>query len=379
MILNLTQPILNMVSNFDATEEHTFTYMYLGTERSTVNQVSIRPDEPNSSPVYTETRTSFDKVHIVPRNALRNGLSYLAKVRVQLDDGTWTEWSAEIEFMCLTRPNFYFEQIGNSKYVYTNEMMLSVLYAQEQSEKVETYQFILQDYNHVNIQEYPVRIPAADDPFRFSEHIKGLQKGRLYYAIVRVTTKHGMVWESQGKEFVPQYVIPTLNSVVQPELNEDEGQIQIHAFLKQILGTPAKPYIPNRATDSDYHYDYWSPSGQTDAHYVIIPKDNPLMFTRLGMAKASDFIAKLWCAGVDNGLFLQFSTKTDEKNPTGTGVQINFVKHDDYITMEKSFGRVKSRARSNVVQGLGQQPFYLYIKVTEYRVQMIIEKIGYGG
>ena len=83
MILNLTQPILNMVSNFDATEEHTLTYMYLGTERSTVNQVSIRPDEPNSSPVYTETRTSFDKVHIVPRNALRNGLSYLAKVRVQ--------------------------------------------------------------------------------------------------------------------------------------------------------------------------------------------------------------------------------------------------------------------------------------------------------
>ena len=94
------------------------------------------------------------------------------------------------------------------------------------------------------------------------------------------------------------------------------------------------------------------------------------MYTRLGMAKASDWITKVWCKNVLNGTMFRFA---EEENG---GVHINFVKHDDYITCEKEYMGVKSRTKSNVVTGLGLKEFYLYIKIIEYRVQMkIVPKV----
>lgn len=364
----MVQPIINTVSNFDATEDHTFKYTYLGFESTVTTEMSIREDKPNSTAVYDDTWDSFDKIHVLQKNTLSNGHSYLAKLRVKIDDSHWSEWSAETTFMCFDKPHFTWEQIGDSKFIYTNQAKFSVIYTQAQSEPVEKYQFTLLDERHNTVNEYPVRVPDPLTPFRFTEDIGDLKKGKLYYLKCKVITKHDMIYETI-EEFIPQYIVPTLSSIVQPKMIAEDGQVSILMLLKQILGTPAKPYIPNRATDSDYHYSYWKND------LVIIPKDNPLMFTRLGMAKASDFVAKVWCQNVGNGLMLDWMTRTDEKNPNGLGPKISFYKHNDYITAEKTFGKIKSRTRSNIIPGLGRQPFYLYIKVQEYRIEMYIEKI----
>lgn len=366
--MNLVQPIINVVSNFDANTEYTFRYTYLGVERTTINELSIREDTPNSQPVYVRQKNTFDKIHRLEKGTLHNGTAYLVKVRIQTDNGNWSDWSPEIPFLCLSTPNYTWEQIGDSKFIYTNEAMFAVLYTQAQSEPVLNYQFKLLDERHNTVSEYPVRVPDPLTPFRFTEHIKDLKKGKLYYLSCKVETKHGIIFEEE-KEFTPQYIVPTLNSVVQLMMIEEDGQVSIMMFLKQILGTPAKPYVPNRATDSDYHYTYWKND------LVIIPKDNPLMFTRLGMAKASDWVAKVWCQNIPNGMFLDWTTRTDEQNPSGFGPHVTFVKHDDYITCEKQFGKIKSRTKSNVIKGLGTKPFYLYIKVKEYRIEMFIKQI----
>lgn len=355
----MTQPTLNTVSTFDAKNERRFTYTYLGPERTTTSQLSIREDKGGSQPIYEKEQRSLDKEFILAEGTLSNGTAYLAKIRVKLDSG-YSEWSPEIKFMCLTTPKIIFDTIDQKQFIYTNDVLMSAIYTQEQNDPVVNYRFTLYDQRHVTVQSFPTNVPTSVSPTRFSQRIKGIKKGTLYYIGLLVETKHGIRYE-QLQEFTAQYVSPSVSGVIQPLLNEQEGQIAVELFLKQMLGTSAKAYIPNRDTDSDDHYSYWKND------YVIVPKDNPLMFTKLAMAKASNWVAKLWVMNVGNGLFLDFSPRN------GKGQHIKFYKHNDYLTCEKTFGKVVSRTRSNIVRGLGLRPFYLYIKVMEYRVEMLIE------
>ena len=354
----MTQPILNQVRNYDANEEYTFNFMYLGAESTTTNTLSIRKDEPDSKPIYEQDQVSLDKNHILPAKTLTNGNAYLAKVRVKTDNG-YSEWSSEIKFMCFTTPKILFDTIDQKQFIYTNDVLMSAVYMQAQGEPVETYQFTLYDQRHVIVQKYPVRVPDADSPTRFSERVKDIRKGKLYYIGLKVTTKHDMIYE-QLQQFTAQYVTPSISGIVHPVLNKDEGQISVELFLKQMLGTSARAYIPNRKNDNDDQYTYWKND------YVVVPKENPLMYTKLAMAKASDWVAKLWVMNVQNGVFLDFA-------PTfGDGQHIRFIKHDDYITCEKQAGRIVSRTRSNSIPGLKLRPFYLFIRVKEYRIEMKI-------
>lgn len=354
----MIQPILNQVRNYDANEEYTFNFMYLGAEATTTNTLSIRKDEPDSKPIYEQDQVSLDKNHILPAKTLTNGNAYLAKVRVKTDKG-YSEWSAEIKFMCFTTPKIVFDTIDQKQFIYTNDVLMSAVYLQEQGEPVETYQFTLYDQRHVIVQKYSVRVPDADSPTRFSERVKDIRKGKLYYIGLKVTTKHGIIYE-QLQQFTAQYVAPSISGVVHPILNKDEGQIAVELFLKQMLGTSARAYVPNRKNDNDDQYTYWKND------YVVVPKENPLMYTKLAMAKASDWVAKLWVMNVQNGVFLDFA-------PTfGDGQHIRFIKHDDYITCEKQAGRIVSRTRSNSIPGLKLRPFYLFIRVKEYRIEMKI-------
>ncbi|EJE97751.1 hypothetical protein [Liquorilactobacillus mali] len=354
----MTQPVLNYVGNFDAKDSITFTYIYLGAERSTSNMISIRENVGDNPPVYEKEVVLADKEHTLPAGTLEDGKAYLAKIKVKTGD-TWSDWSSEIEFMCLDKPNIVFDTIDSSSYVYNDDILMSVLYTQAQGDTVNNYQFKLYDQNHILINTYPVRVPPTEATTRFSERFSGLIKGKLYYASITVNTSHDINYTIE-KQFTPQYIVPTISGILQPLVVEDQGQVMMEMFLKQILGTPVKPYIPNRPTDSETYYTYYNND------YVVIPQDNPLMFTKLGMAKASDFVAKVWCMNVLNGTFLDFAPEL------GNGIHIKFIKYDDYIVCEKTFGSLTSRTKSNIVTGLGLKEFYLYIKVKEFRIEMEI-------
>ena len=352
-------PYINLIENFDAKKDYTVTFTYLGSERITTNEVTIREAKTGSQPVYTRRSTKFDKNHTIPKDTLVNGGSYWAKIRVQLSATKWTEWSPEMEFLCLSTPIIDFDGIDTDSYVYNNDLLMTAIYRQEQGERVETYQFTLMNANKTPITTYPVRIPDQQSPNVFTERVIGLVRGKLYYIGCRIITKNGINFFTT-KEFIPQFVTPTLDGALEVKNNGDDGQVLIQSFLKQMIGTPTKPFIPDAANDNSNNFTYM------DDDWIIIPKEMPLMYARLGMAKASDFVIKVWCKNVPNGIMLNFSEEL------GEGIHIKFVKHDNYITCEKEYMGVKSRTRSNIVPNLRLKEFYLYVKVVEFRVQMKI-------
>ena len=354
----LTQPILNQASNYDAKNSYTFTFTYLGAEHTTTNTLSIREDGPGTKPVYEKDQVSLDKNHILPAKTLNNGTAYLAKVRVKLKDG-YSEWSPEIKFTCYTTPRILFDTIDQHQFIYTNDVLMSAIYTQAQNEPVTSYQYTLYDQRHVALVKYPIRKPERNSPTRFSERVSNIKKGKLYYIGLKVVTEHGIIYE-QLQELTAQYITPSVSGIIQPTMNKDDGQIVVDLFLKQLLGTSARAYIPHRKNDNADNYTYWKDD------YVFVPKENPLIYTKLAMAKASDWIGKFWVMNVQNGLFLDFSPAEDR------GQHIKFYKHDDYITCEKEFGQIKSRTRSNVIKDLKLRPFYMFVYVKEYRVEIKI-------
>ena len=354
----MTQPILNQASNYDAKNSYTFTFTYLGAEHTTTNTLSIREDGPGTKPVYEKDQVSLDKNHILPAKTLNNGTAYLAKVRVKLNDG-YSEWSPEIKFTCYTTPRILFDTIDQHQFIYTNDVLMSAIYTQAQNEPVTSYQYTLYDQRHVALVKYPIRKPERNSPTRFSERVSNIKKGKLYYIGLKVVTEHGIIYE-QLQEFTAQYITPSVSGIIQPTMNKDDGQIVVDLFLKQLLGTSARAYIPKRKNDNADNYTYWKDD------YVFVPKENPLIYTKLAMAKASDWIGKFWVMNVQNGLFLDFSPAEDR------GQHIKFYKHDDYITCEKEFGQIKSRTRSNVIKDLKLRPFYMFVYVKEYRVEIKI-------
>ncbi|MBS4462284.1 hypothetical protein JXA27_06895 [Aerococcaceae bacterium zg-B36] len=359
------QPILNIISNFDADKEYAFDFTYLGSERIITNELSIREDKKGSQPVYTGQSTKFDKTHILSSKTLKNGTKYRAKLRVKIGD-SWSEWSAEQSFTCLSTPVFVFSSLQDEKFVYNNEVLMTIRFTQAQGDRVDTFQFVLMDENKVPITKFPTRRPLKGSPNILQERFINLVKGKLYYVGCHVKTISNVV-HFESHEFIAHFVAPSLAGVVETLNQQNEGQILIQSYLKQTLGIQTRPYIVNGVSQAANNYIY------LNGEKVVIPPDKPLKYLRLGMAKASDFVAKLWLQNIPNGLFLQLDTEK------GEGVGMKFYKYSDRIVCRKEFlnedgAGIVSQHRSNIVSNLGTSEFYLYIKVIEYRVQMKIVK-----
>ena len=325
---------LESVDTFDATKDYTVYFKYVGSSRMKANEIKVI-NKATEEVAYDAISVLLDKKQVIPANTLKNGVEYIVQVRVKDNDNVWGDWSAKESFLCLKEPVVHFDTIDEKNYVYNNDLLMTAVYTQEQGERVETYQFILMNENKIVTKEFPVRVPEEKNP--------------------------------NTRTFMPQYIAPTVSGIVNAMNQDDTGQVLIQSFLKQILGSQAKAYVVNSehtADEIEFEYNF------INHEWVVIPKDKPLMYRRLGMGLATDWVAKMWCKNIPNGTMFELYDKD------GKGVHIKFIKHDNYITCEKTLGKVTSRVRSNVVEGLGLNNFYLYVKMVEFRVMIYIEKGG---
>lgn len=363
----MEQPIVNLVTNFDADKDYTFNYTYLGSEQILTNEVQIREDIYNSEPVYIGIRTRFDKDHTLPAGTLENGKTYLIKLRVEVSEDVWSPFSPEMSFTTLKTPQYVYENLNDGKYVFNNDVLMRVLFQQEQGDRPEYYNFVLMDQNHIPLKRYPNKFPDPQQPNVMFERVSGLIKGKLYYIGCYTRTINGVNF-FDSHEFIPHFVAPSTASVVEVNSDVSNGQVLVQSYLRQQLGIQTHPYIPEGKTNISMDYTF------LDNEWLVVPPDMPLLYQKLGVGKSSDYVLKVWCKFIENGTFLKFETEHDN------GVGIKFIKEDDAVIAKKEYLNedgmgIHSIHRSNVISGLGKKEFYLYIKAIEFRVDIYIEEI----
>jgi hypothetical protein len=362
------QPRLFTIQPWDALKGTSVYYAYTGSRQALVNHLVIT-DSATSEIVYSFEFSSFEKVHHLPPRELINGKVYKAKLRVKFDDGTYSPYSQEVEFRTFATPVLDIDTIDGLGHVYNQDVTFLAIYNQSDNEKVKTYRFSLYDENEDLIRSYPIRYPMEEN--ELTEVVEGLEKGKGYFIKCTIETINGMVYDHRER-FIPMYLVPSANGLISTRNDEEEGFIRITANLNQVTGTQVRgtasrkvvdPYVNGIDNDNDGYdsdnYDY------IDNDWIIIPKDKPLMFKGLGMNKASDFVAKVWCKNIpSNTRFMEISPA--ENN----GIGIHFWKHDDRIVAVKTFNGITSRYCSNIVLIPNNAEFMVYAKVIEHRIDV---------
>lgn len=353
------QPMLLRIAPFDATKGNSIYFTFSGSGQAIENNLRIT-DVGTGLAVYDFNYSGFEKVHHLPTDVIQNGKTYKAKLRVKFLDGTYSPYSNEVQFKTVATPIIDIENIDGQGYVYNSDVTFIARYSQEHNERVRTYRFHLYDENEDLIKSFPIRTPSDGAGIVLTETATKLEKGKGYFIECVVETVNGFVW-SQKEKFIPLYIVPSINGLVQTRNDSDEGFVRITANLKQLLGTQVRATDPTDTYISDnykYENDDW----------VIVPPDNPIVYKGLGMNRASDFVMKVWCKNIMNdSMFLSLTPQDPD------GITIQFWKKNDRVVAIKEFAGVTSNHTSNQVTIPNNRQFMLYARVIEHRIELIVK------
>lgn len=354
------KPTLFKIEPWDALKGTSVYFSFTGSKQAMENELSIT-NQLTGEIVYQFLYSSFEKVHHIPPVELINGNVYQAKLRVRDVDGSFSPYSNTVVFRTLKSPVLDIISIDGQGYVYNTAVTFEAFYSQDDNEKVKNYRFNLYDENEDLIKNYPVKNPEIGSGALF-EVVSGLEKGKGYFIECTIETVNGLIY-SHKERFIPMYIVPSLNGVIATVNDRDEGFVRITTNLKQITGTQVKG-TPKTFGD-DYDSDNYT---YIDDEWIVIPKSKPLIFTGLGMNRASDFVMKVWCKDILNGTkFMELSPAENE------GIPIQFWKYKDRVIAVKEYGGSVARYRSNIVTVPQGVPFMLYVKAIEHRLDLSIQ------
>lgn len=359
VIVKEVNPILLNISPWDATRGVSVYYIYTGSKQAFENELVIT-DVASKAIVYSFTFKSFEKVHHIPPNELINGRLYSAKIRVKDKVGIQSPYSSEVRFRTFKTPILDIQSIDEQGYVYNKDVTFEAKYTQDDGENVKNYRFNLYDENEDLVKNFPVRIPSELNII--TETIGNLLKANSYFIECIVETVNGMVY-THRERFIPLYIIPSINGVISTSNNPDEGFINVSANLKQITGTQVQG-VPTAEVESG-KVDNYKYIGED---WIVIPEGNPVMFSGLGMNRASDFTMKVWCRDIPSEkMFMELSTPYDD------WISIEFWKYKDRVVAVKDYNGVRSLYRSNILDISGNANFMLFVKVVEHRIDLSIK------
>lgn len=348
------KPILSNISTFDTNKGASVYFTYTGSRQIKNNEFKIT-ELLSGKVVYQFKYESFEKVHHVPPAILNNGYTYTAEIRVELLDGEVSEWSSPLTFKTSTTPVLDIVSIDGDGYVYNNNVTFEARYSQNEGEIILRYRFSVYNENNVLLKNYPIRQNKTKENLTIvSETVEDLEKGKGYYVEVMIETESNMFY-THKERFIPMFIAPYADGVMVLGNDEDNGFVRVSAKLIALKGAPI-------TIDKDYQYEY------VDGEWVVVPKDIPIVFNGLGMNRASDFIIKLWFRNVEDGeKFLSFE---DEEGNTG----IDFYKKKDRVVAVKKINGVVASYASNKLSIDKEEEGFLYVKVIEHRLDLILKK-----
>lgn len=348
------KPTLLSIKTFDTNKGSSIYYSYTGSMQIVSNELKIT-DVLTNKIVYQYEARSYEKVHHIPPTILVNGKTYKAEIRVSHKNSGFSEWSNAVIFYTVTTPVLDIVSIDGQGYVYNTDVTFEATYNQRESDQIVRYRFSLYDENNILLKNYPMRYNDKRESLTtVHETIGDLRKSQGYYIEVMIETEKGM-FHSQKEKFIPMYVTPFVNGVINAENDEDNGFVRVNARLKQLLGTAI---TANKSYNYKYHNEDW----------IEIPNEAPVMFKGLGMNRASDFIMKTWFRKVPVGEMFLSLTQEDGL------ISIDFYREKGRVVAKKYINNVCATYTSNVLSVSESEEVYMYVKVIEHRIEIEISR-----
>lgn len=242
----LTQPILNSIAAFDATQEHIFSFISIGGDQVIGSQLTIYDNETGSQ-VYQGNYTSFKFEYPLPAGTLTNGKYYNATISTINNSSEFGEPSNPVAFYCYTAPVLTITNIPASGTIEQSNYTFQGNYVQAEGELLNGYQYTLYNSNREQISQSAI---LYDGLYQYT--FSGMANDTSYYVELSGSTVNNTPVSSGLLLFTIRYIQPASFAICDLANNCENGFIQISSNIVSIDGKsePDPPkYIDNKEVD----------------------------------------------------------------------------------------------------------------------------------
>lgn len=255
----LTQPILNPISAFDATQQYTFTFVVIGGNQVVANMLTIN-DNSDGSQVYQATQSTMRLEHVLPANTLENGHYYSVIVQTIDNAEQLSEASVAVPFYCYSTPSLTISNMPSSGTINNNSYTFQGAYSQSEGEALNSYQFTLYNNNREVISQTPLIYYSSDSSLQYT--FTGMSSNTSYFIELSGQTVNGTQITSGVLSFNVNYSSSASFAICDLVNDCENGYIQISSNVVAIQGSsnPEPPiYIDDKEVDlrEDGSYVNW--------------------------------------------------------------------------------------------------------------------------
>lgn len=242
----LTQPILNSIAAFDATQEHIFSFISIGGDQVLGSQLTIYDNETGTQ-VYQGNYTSFKFEYPLAAGTLTNGKYYNATISTINNASEFSEPSNPVAFYCYTAPVLTITNIPASGTIEQSNYTFQGNYVQAEGELLNGYQYTLYDSNKEQISQSAILYDGL-----YQHTFSGMANDTSYYVELSGSTINNTPVSSGLLLFTIRYIQPASFAICDLVNNCENGFIQISSNIVSIDGKsePDPPkYIDNKEVD----------------------------------------------------------------------------------------------------------------------------------
>ncbi len=248
-IQQLTQPIINPIAAFDATQNHVITFLAIGGAQVVGNRIVIS-DNQTGKTVYDNRVITMQLAHTIPANTLTNGGYYNVVIYTIDSANNFSQASVPVPFYCYSQPTLTINNIPASSTIENGTYTFQGSYAQQENEILNSYQFILYDSNKTVLSQSDVIYYSSNNSLSYT--FVGMSNDTSYYIELKGQTVNNTEITTGLLYFTVRYSQPASFAIVDLVNDCENGFIQISSNIVAIDGksNPEPPiYIDDKEVD----------------------------------------------------------------------------------------------------------------------------------
>lgn len=224
----LQTPSVNYIVPFDPSKIKIIEFQY--SDNQSVKNRAVIIDKESSEIIYDMTQEVIKTQHEIPADTLTAGRQYLIQIQVFDEDGNSSNLSDAVLFYCFSSPVFKFSNISTGEVHKNVTLVLDLLYEQNESEPLKSFQFIKYAYDKTLLSSSETFYSTSALSYSFYR----LNNDTTYYFRAIGETLHGMSLDTGYIEVNISYTLIPSNAVFQASNNYCGGYIQIETNIKDI-------------------------------------------------------------------------------------------------------------------------------------------------
>lgn len=248
-VQQLTQPIINNIAAFDATQAQTITFTVIGGAQVIANRLVISNNQTGAQ-VYNQIQSTMKLEHTIPANTLSNGVYYNAIVYTINSGNEESVASVAVPFYCYSTPILTITNIPETETIENGTYAFTGNYIQTENERLDSYQYTLYDSNKDVLSQSPLIYYDTDNSLSYT--FRGMSNDTAYYIELTGETVNNTKITSGLVYFTIRYEQPASFAICDLVNDCHNGYIQISSNIVAIDGTsnPDPPiYINDKEVD----------------------------------------------------------------------------------------------------------------------------------